>query len=388
MSDWQNGRLKNWAINAVLLVGSLAVALLLTEVALRLVGFSNPVLWTYDDITGSRLYPRAEGWFRSEGEAYIRISEAGLRDREHVQPKPPNTFRIAVLGDSMAEALQVPLEATFWSVLERQLGSCVKMAGKNIEVINFGVSGYGTAQELLTFQHRALAYSPDLTILAFYAGNDVRNNSRALEPNRLRPFFVLQDGKLIADRSFLTDPAFLSYKSTFDYRSKLFELRTFQLMRQVKAAIEQWRQAASEDLEAGADDKVFLPPASKEWRDAWEVTERLIAATRDAVAAGGSRFVVASIPIGIQAHPDGGERIRFAHKLGVEDLWYPDRRLRDFASRDHIDLVTLGQRFQSHAEANRVYLHGFQNTKLGTGHLNEAGHRLIGETLAAYLCQP
>lgn len=388
MSDWQKGRLKNWAINAVLLIGSLAVALLLTEVALRLIGFSNPVLWTYDDITGSRPYPRAEGWSRSEGEAYIRISEAGFRDREHVQPKPPNTFRIAVLGDSMAEALQVPLEATFWSVLERQLGSCAKMAGKNVEVMNFGVSGYGTGQELLTFQHRALAYSPDLTILAFYAGNDVRNNSRVLEPNRLRPFFILQDGKLTADRSFLTDPAFLSYKSTFDYRSKLFELRTFQLMRQVKAAIEQWRQAASEDLEAGADDKVFLPPASKEWRDAWEVTERLIAATRDAVVASGSRFVVASIPIGIQAYPDGGERIRFAHKLGVEDLWYPDRRLREFASRDHIDLVTLGQRFQSHAEANRVYLYGFQNTKLGAGHLNEAGHRLIGETLAAYLCQP
>ena len=49
--------------------------------------------------------------------------------------------------------------------------------------------------------------------------------------------------------------------------------------------------------------------------------------------------------------------------------------------------LTLGQAFQSYAEKNRVYLYGFANTKLGTGHLNENGHRLIGEALARRFCE-
>jgi hypothetical protein len=386
-------RIRSWLINVALVAISLVVALVLGELALRMIGFSNPVLWTYDDVTGSKLRAGAEGWFRAEGEAYIKINGAGLRDREHGERKPPNTVRIAVLGDSMSEAFQVPLEGTFGAVLERQLRNCGSLAGKDIEVINFGVSGYGTAQELLTFRHRAAAYSPDVTVLGFYAGNDVRNNSKELEPNKLRPFFLLRDGVLVADNSFLNDDAYVSYKSTFIDRSKYFDLRMFQFMRQLKSVIEQWsetRAASGRDanLEVGLDDNAFLPPPTKDWSDAWELTERLIVATRDAVEAGGGRFVVVSIPIGIQAHPDPMVRNQFMHRLHIDDLWYTDRRMGEFAAREGVDVITLGQPFQSYAEKNRVYLYGFENTGLGSGHLNVNGHRLMGETLARHLCQP
>ena len=52
-------------------------------------------------------------------------------------------------GDSFAEALQVPMEDTFWAILEREIKECTAVAGREPEV-NFGVSGYGTAQELIT----------------------------------------------------------------------------------------------------------------------------------------------------------------------------------------------------------------------------------------------
>ena len=70
-------------------------------------------------------------------------------------------------------------------------------------MINFGVSGYGTAQELLTLRHYVWDYSPDIVLMAFLPGNDVRNNSKELEPEKLRPFFRLRDGELELDRSFL-----------------------------------------------------------------------------------------------------------------------------------------------------------------------------------------
>ena len=93
-----------------------------------------------------------------------------------------------MLGDSYAEALQVPIEETFWTLLPQHLARCGFAPGKQIEAINFGVSGYGTAQELLTLRHRAWDYAPDLVLVPFFPGNDVRNNSKALEPDKLRPF--------------------------------------------------------------------------------------------------------------------------------------------------------------------------------------------------------
>ena len=385
-------RVKNGLINAALVAGSLVVAFALAEFGLRVIGYSNPVLWIYDDTVGSRLYAGSEGWFRNEGEAYIKINSAGLRDREHAIAKPPNTVRIAVLGDSMTEALQVAVDKPFWSVLERQLKSCAALKGKDVEVINFGVSGYGTAQELLTYTKWAAQYSPDATILGFYAGNDVRNNSRSLEPNTLRPFFTLRGDNLVIDDGFLHDPAYVSYKSTFDRRQPFFGFRTFQLMRQIKSIVENWSQAHAaeprgENLEAGSDDNVFFPPPTKVWSDAWSVTEKLIVALRDAVAQNGGRFVVVSIPVGIQAHPDAEARKQFMRTRHLDDLWYPDRRMAELGAREGVDILTLGQAFQSYAEKNRVYLYGFANTKLGTGHLNENGHRLIGEALARRFCE-
>jgi hypothetical protein len=144
-----------------LLGASLCVALVLGELSLRLIDFSYPIFYTYDDTVGVALRPGAEGWNRSEGEAFIKISSDGLRDREHSRKKPPNTVRIAVLGDSMAEALQVPQEATFWSVVERRVRDCGEFGARDVEVLNFGVSGYGTAQELLTLRHRVSEYAPD-----------------------------------------------------------------------------------------------------------------------------------------------------------------------------------------------------------------------------------
>ena len=383
--------MKRWLLNGVLLAVSLAACFGMAEGILRLIDYTYPVFWTYDDDTASRLYPGAEGWFRTEGEAYIKINSAGFRDSEHSKAKTPNTMRVAILGDSMTEALEVPLKKNFSYILEQNLKRCKSLGNRNVEVLNFGVSGYGTAQELLTFQRRVAAYSPDVTVLAFYAGNDVRNNSKELEPNKLRPFFVLRDGKLVLDNGFLQTAEYQSFKSNFERRSRFFGLRTFQLMRELKSVVDQWGEAhangaSHSNLEAGADDQIFLPPASPAWKDAWRVTERLIVSLRDEVIGAGGRFVVLSIPIGIQVYPDPGVRDRFMRSLQLDSLWYPDLRMRAFAEREGVDVIILGQAFQSYADANNTYLYGFRNTRLGTGHLNEAGHKLIAGSLASHLC--
>jgi len=177
-------------------VAAFGVALLVCEAVLRLSGWTAPIFTEPDSHLGVRLVPNAEGWWREEGATYLKINSAGFRDREHSKSKPAGTFRIAVLGDSYAEARQVSMEATFWSIMEKRLAACANLNGKRIEVLNFGVSGYGTAQELIMLRREVWAYSPDLVLLAFSTGNDIRDNSPTLSQDGTRPFFVYRNEQL------------------------------------------------------------------------------------------------------------------------------------------------------------------------------------------------
>src|SRR5437763_13084370 len=170
--------LRTWRRRLLLVLFGVVFGLALVEIGLRLIGFSYPEFYGADARRGYSLRPGMEGWYRKEGESYVRINSDGLRDREHAKAKPPNTIRIAVLGDSFVEALQVPYEQSFCAMLEQQLNSCPAAAGRKFEVINFGVSGYGTAQELITQRNNVWQYSPDIVLLAVTTNNDITDNSR------------------------------------------------------------------------------------------------------------------------------------------------------------------------------------------------------------------
>src|SRR5882724_8422381 len=92
---------KLWLILFGLLLGAATA-----EGALRLAGHSYPEFYMADASRGFGLRPGAEAWYRVEGSSYVRINSDGLHDREHSKAKPADTIRIAVIGDSYAEALQ------------------------------------------------------------------------------------------------------------------------------------------------------------------------------------------------------------------------------------------------------------------------------------------
>jgi len=171
MLPTRSPRRKRFAKLLLVLVGFLFGAII-AEAALRAVGYTYPDFYQRDNVVGVSLRPDARGWYRREGEAYVRVNSDGLRDFEHSIAKPANTFRIAVVGDSYCEALSVDVNQAFWSVMKGDLEHCSAFAGRQVEVINFGVSGYGTAQELLTLHEKVLKYSPDLVLLAMTTNND------------------------------------------------------------------------------------------------------------------------------------------------------------------------------------------------------------------------
>lgn len=107
-----------------------------------------------------------------------KANSLGFRDREHSVLKPEGVFRILVLGDSITQGLGVRDDAeVFTAVLEREL----EASPGRFEVLNFGVSGYNTQQEVETLRQKGLVYAPDLVVLA-YCSNDTRVDSGGILP--------------------------------------------------------------------------------------------------------------------------------------------------------------------------------------------------------------
>ncbi|MDA0284279.1 MAG: SGNH/GDSL hydrolase family protein, partial [Planctomycetota bacterium] len=329
----------------------------------------------------------------------FEINSAGFRDREHSLENPQGVIRVAVLGDSYIEALQVPVEAMFASVLERELAERGAGTNQRFEVLSFGVSGFGTAQELLMLRHHVWQFKPDVVLLAFLAGNDIRNNSRELEPERLRPFFELINGELRPDFTFRSDPAFQNTLSrSFRLKTKLYNAsRVLQVARAVyhgelsrrrasskPAMADESVQAANSD-EIGLDDQCFVTPTSEEWRAAWRLTERLIEQMNLECQQQNCQFAVTLVTSGIQVNPDDQLRQAYAKRLRVSDLGYADRRLVKFGERSGIPVIPLSSRLLKFARMQNVYLHGFSNTNPGEGHWNEHGHREAARICAAEL---
>lgn len=93
----------------------------------------------------------------------------GFRDREHTTEKPARTYRIVLIGDSVAEGRDLAADSTFGSILEREMNA--DSTGWSYEVILLARIGYSTEQELVLLEEEAFRYQPDL-ILWSYCLND------------------------------------------------------------------------------------------------------------------------------------------------------------------------------------------------------------------------
>lgn len=238
----------------ILILFYVLLALLLAEGILRVFSLAAPAtgtgyFWnTNHPITGWALAPNAGGrWFNPlyEYDVDVRVNSRGVRSPEAIgYEKPAGVYRILVLGDSYVEALQVPLAESF----PQQLGQMLRDAGLQTEVINAGVSGWGTDQQLLWLREEGVRYQPDLVLLAFYPGNDFMNNHMPLELANFggvrKPFFEWQNNEFVLHN-------FPHNKET---------------ARALSEQLEQPAQAGDAAADAGADVEVSAgaPPADRE----------------------------------------------------------------------------------------------------------------------------
>jgi len=146
-------------------------------------------------------------WYAADFSVPVKTNSLGFRDLPRTIRALEGVKRVAVLGDSFIEAVQVPFESTATQQLERKLNAVThhdSSPRSHWEVMNFGISNYGVGQYLLTWQQYAREYKPDVVAI-FVAGLHMERTVQRYEQGAfssatkmwIRPTFELRNGELL-----------------------------------------------------------------------------------------------------------------------------------------------------------------------------------------------
>ena len=341
--------------------------------------FVRPKVWQFDQKLGWAHVPDASGrLIKPEFDVEYRINSFGLRDREYSRLKPPGTRRLLIFGDSFAEGWGVQMEETVGRRLERELNSTQPDFAN--QVLNFGVAGFGTDQELLYFDQLGRHYEPDHILLLFYP-NDLLNNlsKRGIGAERgFKPYFTLDS------------PGNLNLRGVPVRRSAFWNDDvsgqlpwSLSLLRYVTR---NWHLAA---LISNSFPAPLSPGQSQMFYDAlygtrpdartarmWHLSAKVLEAFRDRVVAAGADLHLVYVPSIVQVEDADWQRKRQLNGLrGEFDLAKPNRELASISARNDNPLLDLYPAFKRSEE--KLYY--------DESHWNRTGHRLAAQVIAAYL---
>lgn len=184
-------------------ISSLVLNIIFVEVLLRIIlpngisgvrlifEYSSPPPWLQYVGWAGRVN---DLWYNASPGEFSRIpiqtNAQAIRESPTTYEKPEDVFRILVIGDSVTEAVEVPLNRTWHSIFEEQIN---QRLSDDIEVIAVGVGGWSTDQQLLYLRHEGCRYDPDVVMLQFTT-NDPSGNH--LFQDR-KPYFNLVDDELV-----------------------------------------------------------------------------------------------------------------------------------------------------------------------------------------------
>ena len=115
----------------------------------------------------------------------LTINDQGFRGPRIPPEKPPNTYRIVGIGDSVMFGWGVADDEFYLAKLGDILSESIPQV--RIEWLNSAVPGYNTVSEVATLKEKLLVYEPDL-VLVDYVQNDLYIPGFISRP---RPYFTL-----------------------------------------------------------------------------------------------------------------------------------------------------------------------------------------------------
>jgi lysophospholipase L1-like esterase len=335
----------------------------------------TPQMFANDPATDFRLKPNAHGRVTLPGVvafSWTTNSRGYRATREFAVPKPASARRILFLGDSFTFGQGVEDHETFAAQTERRLKQLCPTT--ELEVVNAGVPGFSTSQELALLEAEGLALRPDVVVLAFY-GNDP-------EDNLLRGVHRLI-GDTLVRRPAAARPRIYRVKKVVDKvpgygwlteRSHLLNLMRRAYVRWTSKDAETARisnPGASEPIANRAD--TTQEESNEAYR--WRLMRVLLRRMHDLVQRADSRLLVLLIPepadLRLMAGPISGDR----HRLTALGRMRIMCRELDLAC---LDLVTWLPTSGREVHQSAMYIPG-------EFHFTPFGNALTAEFLAPHL---
>jgi lysophospholipase L1-like esterase len=268
----------------------------------------------------------------------VAVNEQGFRGPVVPQPKPTGTFRIVCLGDSQTFGNGVGEGESWPAVMDATLHERDKDA--RIDVMNCGVGGYDTEQEIAYLEHRLLVYDPDLVIVGFFMNDTAVIGATLESPAGFSAKLIrwLVPGA----------PGFLhGVRKT----SRIVDLGADWLFRRL--TMKRWI----------GDRMAYYAPDYA----GWIRVQKAIVHTRDMLAARGTRFVFLFVPLLMR---DGDDL--------VSEL--PYRTLSAFLDREKVPYFDPAPLFAG-LDVDHMRVHERDI------HTDASGHRIIGRAMASWLLE-
>ena len=397
--------------NALVASVSLLFIVSAVDVALRYWPASGPAV-PEGGVSGGymQLDSRAQ-WVPRPGETHhaedaegnpvlIRINSTGQRGEE-VPERQAGETRILVLGDSFTMATETPEDSTFVARVGNDLRQ--QLDGQ-VSVINAGVDGYGTYNELAYYRYYGRRLRPDTVLLCFYLGNDFRDNmvctlqgrevNSVLVPSagkytgrHASPHLQAEKGKRLLDPVSgalvpRTDSQALDWLQTRSPLLRLLCNRTARLWSRISSRVDALDVGHRYHFyEVG----LFQMRDNGYFRTARELTLDCIHWLNRIVLEDGGQFAVALLPSINQVDAehfrdtlaDLGVR---ANSIQPLDRRYPSQLVTTYCRSQGIPCLDLTGVFAAEPAPTELYLAGKGNL-----HLNCRGHGLVARELTRFL---
>jgi hypothetical protein len=366
------------------------------EIVARRIG---PMLKPYDRFSNTGFLPG-----NTEFEVDVRLNKLGFRGSDFPKQPPDRTSRIVLMGDSYTAGWEVETEEMWSGWLDQHLNH----DQKRYDVANIGFPGWGTDREYLLYQVYGRQLNADLVILSVYVENDVNESGITMwvsdEVLRSeRTYFTLDStGKLVEhpwnyiDRTrTYWDQAFpknivgwlnansLSYRLVRDGVRSVWHSVTGKEQSQAAASSWDWRSEYAHPVQIPLTEEVFFTQPDEKWETAWQTTEAILTAYRDAVLADGAELLVVLIPPHVIVQEDTWRYTALFEQSGREwDLWYPQKRMLALLDKLNIPVLNPTQTFiDLKAQTGENPFYSLD------GHFNSTGTCWFGTVLSNWLVE-
>ena len=369
--------MKDLLLKMSVMAVSLAIGIVMCEVAIRYIepqrlDFVRPIYDADEDLIFKLRKNHTSFYSQFEFNVEENTNSVGLRDREFGE-RDPESIRILGLGDSYAFGQGVSIEEAYIKQLEAGLQDSLS---KKVETINAGVPAYGLVQEVRYLEKYGLGLDPDVVLVGFFIGNDIVDSYELFDSDGKATIGV-RDNYLFTRKARDEDGGIRGLTAPLRYQLATGSHLYIFLRNRFSGLLTQL------GLRNMGSITEFCELEYTPYMDAqWSHTQDLLMELDQICQDNEKRLVIALIPLIYQVHDDIWKE--YVSILDIDESKYdmtkPQRLMLEFCAEKGIPCFDVLDPLREKGKDELLFFRV-------DGHLNAAGHRVMGRALTDYLTE-